>query len=275
MQPSESGLVTQLDAIEAEAYRDLFAAAPAPLARGMGLQVRMLAGATLLLATAPTTLFNRAIGLGNERAVAPEELDAIAGEYRRAGVPTHWIHVGPAARPEALPGWLSARGYRIAARATWAKLVRGPAAPPPQSGGTSLVVREIVARHAERLARVIVLAHALPPPMAAWGAALVGRSRWRAYGAFEGEELVAGGFLFVEGRAAWLGMAGTLASHRGRGAHRALLAQRIRDALADGCTTLAAETGEPSAGEASASLGNLYRCGFERACARTNYELRS
>jgi GNAT superfamily N-acetyltransferase len=271
MQATDLGLVRELDAIETEAHRDLFAAAPAPLARGMGLQVRSVGGATLFLATAPTTLFNRAIGLGNERPASPEDVDAIATEYRRAGVLKHWIHVGSAARPlEALPGWLGARGYVAATRATWAKVVRG-AAPPPVTS-TSLAVRELDAGHADRLARVLVLAHELPAPMAAWNAALVGRQRWRAYAAFDGDEIVAGGFLFVEGRHAWLGMAGTLPSHRRRGAQVALLSARIRDALADGCTTLSAESGEPMAGEANRSLDNLYRCGFERACARANYE---
>jgi GNAT superfamily N-acetyltransferase len=272
MQPTDLGLVRELDAIEAEAYRDLFAAAPAPLARGMGLQVRGVGGATLLLATTPTTLFNRAIGLGNERPATPEDVDAIAAEYRRAGVHRHWIHVGSAARPGALPGWLDARGYVSAARASWAKVVRD--ASPPPTIATSLTVREVDPRHADRLARVLVLAHELPAPMAAWNAALVGRPRWRAYAAFDGDEIVAGGFAFVEGRHGWLGMAGTLPTHRRRGAQSALLAMRIRDALADGCKTLSAETGEPVAGEANPSLDNLYRCGFERACARANLELR-
>jgi GNAT superfamily N-acetyltransferase len=53
------------------------------------------------------------------------------------------------------------------------------------------------------------------------------------------------GAAFIDGKACWIGVGGTLASHRGRGAQSALLAARIETATHEGCTTLTTETGVP------------------------------
>ena len=103
--------------------------------------------------------------------------------------------------------------------------------------------------------------------MAAWSASLVARDRWRAYGAFDGDALVGVGALFVEGDVGWLGLGGTLPFHRGRGAQGAVMARRIKDAIAVGCTSIATETGILP-GRANPSLDNMLRCGFEVAYER-------
>jgi hypothetical protein len=43
-------VIDRLDTAEALAYRDMFTAAPAPLARSLWLEARKMAGATLLIA---------------------------------------------------------------------------------------------------------------------------------------------------------------------------------------------------------------------------------
>jgi len=80
------------------------------------------------------------------------------------------------------------------------------------------------------------------------------------------------GFLYTEGREAWLGVAGVLPAWRGHCAHRALMAARIRGAIGAGCTVIATETGEPVGDEPNPSLANMLRCGFERGGSRLNYE---
>ena len=66
-------------------------------------------------------------------------------------------------------------------------------------------------------------------------------------------------------------MAGVLPAYRGRSAHRALMAARIRGAIEAGCTAIVTETGEPVGDEPA--LANMLRCGFERVGSRLNYEL--
>lgn len=75
-----------VDAIEAAAFKDLYAAAPEPLARALGLRVAEIAGATLLLAPGiPQPVFNRAIGLGVHASVTQPDLDALIAAFRAAG----------------------------------------------------------------------------------------------------------------------------------------------------------------------------------------------
>jgi hypothetical protein len=113
----------------------------------------------------------------------------------------------------------------------------------------------------------------MPPALAPVVEALVGRPWWRAYGAFDGDALVAGGVMRCDGRVAWLGLGATLPSHRGRGAQGALMSRRITDAIAQGASTIATEAGTPIDGEKNASYDNMRRCGFELVGARTNWQL--
>jgi hypothetical protein len=78
--------------------------------------------------------------------------------------------------------------------------------------------------------------------------------------------LIATALLRIRGEYAWLGLASTLAEHRGRGAQISLLYRRIRDAAAAGCTWLVAE-----AMADGPSLRNQQRAGFEVAYERPNY----
>ena len=65
------------DAIEAAAYRDMYAAAPPALAAQLGLAVRKLGDATLLIARGiPDPFFNRVSGLGSWHPGREDDRDA-------------------------------------------------------------------------------------------------------------------------------------------------------------------------------------------------------
>jgi hypothetical protein len=68
-----------------------------------------------------------------------------------------------------------------------------------------------------------------------------------------------------------LGVATTLSSARGRGAQGALLAQRIHDGLALGCTWFVTETGEETPERPNPSFRNMIRAGFTVAYHRQNF----
>lgn len=263
-------LIHSLDNAEAAAYRDMWAAAPPALAAALGLHVRAVAGATLLLAPAiPSAQFNRVIGLGNRGEVSEAELEAVASCYRAVGVKSWWVQVSPSAQAASVIGQLAARGFALPARKAWAKLVRDdrPLAPVD----TVAEVREPRRGEEQALAEAVCAAFDMPPAIAPWFAALVGRAGWRSAIARLDGAVVGGGFLHVQGASAWLGGSGVRASARGRHVHRALMALRIGIAIGAGCARVVTETGEPIGAEANPSLRNMYACGFETAYSRLNY----
>lgn len=265
--------IAQADAIEASAYRDMAAAAPPGVARSLGLYVLEAADATLLVAPGtPMTLFNRVIGLGVFRPGTEPELDAIVAGYRRAGCKEFWIHVSPGPQSVQLQQWLGQRGLVPPARKSWVKMLRGTDSPPLIS--TDLEVRPVDPGESGVLGQVVCAAYGMPVALGAWFEALSLHPGWRGYVALDGVTVVAAAFLFTRGKTAWLGAAGTLAKHRQRGAQGALMARRIADAIAAGCTCIATETGEPIGDEPNPSLANMRRCGFRQVASRLNYAFR-
>jgi hypothetical protein len=277
--PDALDAVRLADELEAAAWADYVTAAPPSIAAALGLAAEEVGGATLLIAPAiPSSLFNRAIGLGVRRPASEADLDAIVARYRRAGCREAWIHLGPASAPAALPGWLAARGLVPARRPRWAKVVRGPE--PPPAIETALRIRPLEAADGPAFAEVLAAAFEMPPSFGPWNQALIGRPGWRTYGAFDDEAggrlvTVAAMYLGGNGKTAWLGFGGTRPDARRRGGQGALMVRRIADAIAAGCTFLATETGEPVDGEPNPSLANMFRCGFARACSRENLALRT
>lgn len=259
------------DEAEAAAYRDMCRAAPAEFVRATGLRSVEVGGATLILAPGiPTTMFNRAIGLGIFRPASEADLDDVIAEIRRTSCGKFWIHLNPSARPPRLESWLAGRGLRLARRRAWAKVLFEGSEPPSMK--TSLTVREVDEARADELAAVLTTAFEMPALFSCWFHALVGRPNWHAVAGFRGEQMVCGGFLYRERDFAWLGVAGTLPGFRGRGGQRAVMARRMRIALQHGARGIVTETGEPVGDEPNPSLANMRRCGFRQVCSRLNYE---
>ena len=102
-------------------------------------------------------------------------------------------------------------------------------------------------------------------------AAIVGRPGWSCYLAFPGDQPLAAGALYVAHGVGWLGFAGTVPEHRGRGAQGAVLAARAREAAELGCTALTTETAERVEGRPSNSYRNILRAGFREVYVRPNW----
>src|SRR5437868_14920289 len=144
MDPNQAAI--DADLIEIAAYREIVAAAPAPLAQALGLKWVEVADAGIVLAPAisdPT--FNRVMGLGLQQVSIDAELDAVCSACRSVTDQPYWIHLHPLARPAALESWLVDRGFKLAKRRSWAKVARGRDAPPEFK--TPLTIR--VARPSE------------------------------------------------------------------------------------------------------------------------------
>ena len=254
------------DAIEAAAFRDFYAAAPAALR----LRVEDVAGAAVLIApTLPVSFFNRVIGLGNASPATAGDIAAIRTLYADAGIADYIVHAVPSAEPANLADLLRDDGFAPGQRRSWAKFLRAPADVPRLH--TDLKLREADTADATAVASAVTTAFGMPSSVGPWFAALIGRPGWRLWVAQAGDQVIATGALYVRGDQGWLGAGATLAEHRGRGAQTALLATRIRAAAELGCCVVATETGEPVADEPNPSLANIRRAGFVQVCSRLNY----
>ena len=247
---------------EAEAYADMFEAAP----RELGTRVERVGGAVALVArNVPVVLFNRVIGLGILEPVTPDVLTDIHGLYQ--GLPAYAVQIGPESRPINLSGWLES--CDILPRDNWAKVYRP--ATNEIDVPTDLRVEKLGAAHFRAFAQVAATAFGMPPAIAPWLKAIAERPDWHVYGAFDGDDLVATGTMFARGNTAWLGIGGTLPGHRKRGAQGAIMARRIRDAAALGCDWVITETDEDTPERPNPSFHNMTRTGFRLAYHRRNY----
>jgi GNAT superfamily N-acetyltransferase len=246
----------RLELAETAAYRDLFAAAPAALAREHGIRHADLGGGVCCAVDAlpGARLLNRAIGIAAGADLA--ELDRFFGGTRYT--------VG-AVEPD-LVEQLAARGF--ARDYSWMKFRRGVE---PVEARTELRVERVGAEHGAAFGRIEGAAYGMPAFVSSWLAELPGRPGWSVHLAFDGDESVGAGALWVEGDQGWLSLGATLPGARGRGAQSAILAARIAEAAERGCVELVTETGEATDAGPGNSYRNLLRAGFEEAGVRENW----
>ncbi len=259
--------------IEQAAFEDMIEGAPRALRAAIGIGLERFDGVVVAHARrVPDVVFNRVLGLGICRPATEAVVDRALGTLRREGIERFVVHVHPEAEPAELGAMLRARGL-VPFRRHWVKFLRGP--DPAPSVETPLSIAEAGPRHAAAVAHVVSRAFGLAPAVVPFLAALVGREGWHVLAAFDGDEPVAAGGMFVRDRTAWLGFGATLPSHRGLRAQSALLARRIDAAVERGCDLIATETGEAVPGEPQTSYHNIERSGFRPAYVRANYVNRS
>lgn len=253
--------------VEARAFTDLYRALPPGLAAALGARIEYCGSATVLLATnLANRLFNRVLSLGIGEVATEEQLDTILHLYQGSSIPFS-IQLSPFAQPPGLADWLERRGLtvRFHAAKLYHEVVRASEVP------TDLRIEHIGPAFAHIWAEVAGTIFTLPEPVRQWLAALVGRPCWQHYLAFDGAKPVATGLLYIHDGLGWLGWGATLASHRRRGAQRAVFARRICDAAELGCRWLTAETRPNSLEQPNPSYHNALRSGFRLAYLRPAY----
>ncbi len=258
----------RIERVEAAAWLDLHAAAPAAVVESLGLRARALGSVALIAADrSDSLLHNRAIGVGLLESASDALLDEVAQHYARS-TSGYAINLCPLAEPPDTPARLMQRGLRTFFHHV--KWVRGATAPGAVT--TDLRIATVHSDDAIRLAQTI---HSQDTParegQLAWTAASVGRPGWTHLLAWEGAQPVAGAAVFVDGQTAWLGHAHTRESYRRRGAQQALLSERIRVAIAAGATLLTTETAPDWPDLPRESLRNVARAGFRVAYERPSW----
>ena len=258
-----------MERIEAEAWTHLQLSPPAAFREQFGIEVRTLGQGVILIGRKTAIpAFNRAVGLGFDLPLDDAQLESIQAIYRDAGVGLFLVQWCPEASP-ADAGALFARHRLFPAPLSMVKLCRRTSPAPVPEGALRIVSAGI--EDADALGHVLVHGHGNAPDMAPAFVSTIGRRGWRHYLALDGERPVAGAALYASGPMAWCGMGATLSTDRGRGAHRALLAQRVRDAALLGCDWITCETMEETADRPNQSFRNMCGAGFEPAYLRTNY----
>lgn len=221
--------------------------------------VQLVAGATCVrMPGAPDSpMLNRVTGLGLDRPATDDDIDAVLAAM--AGT-TFYVAVSPFAAPADLGRRLESRGLEPG----WGWMLFERDTRPSLPVETALRVTKVgEAGAADAWARIVTAAYALPDGARSTLAAVPGRAGWTAWLALDGDEPVAAAAMWVDGAHAYLGFAGTLPEHRGKGAQGALFAARIERARVRGCTTLVTETGEEIPDRPSSSYRNILRAGFE------------
>jgi GNAT superfamily N-acetyltransferase len=252
---------------EAGAHADWWRAVPGDIARQFGIRIERVGLATaMMLGAADNPLLNRVMGLGLAEPATETMIDDIADLYKEAGT-GFMVQISPVARPAELPEWLEERG--IKRRDNWAKVYRGTEPPPEVKTDLSIEVGR--PEYVSAWNHIGCTAFEVPPEFSPVTAVIYGRPVWINYLAFDGDEPVAAGALFVNGDIGWLGYGSTLPSHRRRGAQGAIMARRIKDAIEMGCKWIITETGEDTPEHPNPSYHNMVRTGFRLAYMRPNY----
>jgi GNAT superfamily N-acetyltransferase len=256
--------IAQIEAVERDAWLDIYAAAPPPIRSALGIVQRRVDDGALLICRAIDHLqFNRLGHLGVTAPARAEAVDPALADFDAAGV----------------KNWIRGAGCRFAQHPLRRARINAASAHvgeiyPRQScrAGRRHRARDPRGRRRRRprVRRRRAQGFGMPPVVGDWLAALAGRPRWRCFVGFDGDTPAAAGAVFSDSACAWLGIGATVGSHRKRGAQSALLAARIDAAIASGCTLLTTETGIPHGGEPSPSYANIERAGFTIAYPRPN-----
>ncbi len=248
------GLEDGGEMIEKMAWADLLEAGEAPGTR----LVRVGQAVALVCPAIDGVLLNRAFGV-TETTLAP-----ILDAYREAGVERFFIHEARGAS-----GFLAASTLTRYPR-SWIKLARPGRIAPGAHGPHPFTIAPATPADGVPLGRIFAEAFDAPGAGPLFARA-VGRPRWHAWVAREGDEVIGGGLLFASDSVACLVAGATAPEHRRRGVQTALITERIRRSVELGCRVIFSETGERVEGEPSSSYDNMLRLGFRPIYRRHNW----
>jgi hypothetical protein len=261
-----------IETIESHAWTELHSELPADLRASLGCKIRECSsGVALITAGADVPGVNRVIALGTRVPTSESEIDDLIALYREAGVRRFLVHWSPRAEPAEAPGWLTERGFRLISPTL--KLCYEISPAERKEFVTSLRISEIDKTDASTFENIVATGLGVQASVSAIVCSTLGNPGWHYYLAHDGYDAIAGAAMFVDGEGAWLGLMATVEAFRGRGAQKALLHRRLRDAKAAGCSWATADTAPPTSRKPNPSLHNMTAVGFTISYERPNYLL--
>lgn len=260
-------LALRCENAELEAFRGYYAAFPRAAALALGAGAVPVAAALVAYANLDVLMFNIVLGLGVEAPASEADLDEALRVFALKRARRCMVPLAPCAQPRELACWLETRGFHR--HDHWIRLVRDVA--PLEPCPTRLDIGVFGRERSEEYGQLIGEGLGHPVPLAPMVSGVVEREGWHHFGAFDGSRLVAGAALFIHDDTAWFGTAATCASHRGLGAHSALIEARIDFARGAGCEWITVETAADTAEQPNPSTHNLRRLGFRDLYKRPNW----
>jgi hypothetical protein len=269
--PAEAAAI---EAAEARAWKDLYAACPPGFATKAGLGTREVAGA-LVLSWAATgrRYFSRVIGLGVVAEASPEALDDILQGFGDAGITMFLLQSLPHCRPAEYESWLRERG--LEAFDVQDRVVRDgrtPAEALPAPDGREIAVERVTHAAADEWASFLQRVYRLDT--GPWLQELIGRPGWSQYVARENGEIDAARGMFIgPDGTAWLGMDGPVPglTTKDYAPDAAICAFMVEDGLVSGATSFIADIELASPGMDTPAYDYFGRLGFRRPYVRTHY----
>jgi GNAT superfamily N-acetyltransferase len=238
----------------------------------LGIEVRAVAGATVLIAAAAEALaMNRVIELGLHSRARESDVDEIIRLYTGAGVERFVIQLSPEAEPRELGAWCTARHAVIVG--SWSKMARPLTRDDlaDDAANAGVTVQEIGPTDAVTFECIVARELGAPEGLESGVRTTIGKAEWRYYLAYIDGAPIAGAASYCNGEYAWFGLGATAPEFRRRGAQSALLMRRIRDATAGGCRWATADTLTESPTKPNPSYRNMCRLGFTKVYDRPNY----
>ena len=201
-------LAVRAERVDADNWIDDFAGAPAPIAAALGLVATRRGELAMVRSRVPFSHFNMVMTLGCPAAADDQAFESIERFYAEGGAAKHWIVVNEHSKPHDLAQRLVARGYEP--DGAWERVVlQGVPADrwAAHAEGCELVTPATAAQWSGFLREC----YGMPPPIAEWLEALVGRPGWthairREGGRADGKVVMARS-LYLDGEGwAWLGI---------------------------------------------------------------------
>lgn len=260
------------DRTRAECSYDLFVRAPATVKESLGVAAARIGGGVALSVRHDATRhWSSALGLGFAEPLTGDLVGEVCRFYRTQQSQGFNLHLAPAAMPYDWAGIRAAGRFSAGPRVI--RLACAVDAFRPPETTTSLRIGPVTPAHASEWANVYLAGFGLPDDrFGALFKAMVGRSPFHAFAAWDGSQLVAVSVLYVRKSIGYLGFSATLPSHRRLGAQTGLFVARVECAAELGCRWLFTEAAQPADGERSQALENMLRVCFKPQYIRTSWE---
>ena len=194
-----------IEAAEARAWADVYAAAPTAFRDEIGIETASIAGALVIAwRTSGRRYFSRSIGLGVAEPATPPAIDAVIGWFEEREIAMFLLQSLPHCRPADYESWLRERGLEPFDRQD--RIVRGGGLlAPPAPSERGIEVMRVSKATAEEWSDFLQRVYRLET--ADWLPRLIGRPGWHQYIARENGEIVAARGMYVgDDGQAWLGM---------------------------------------------------------------------
>jgi hypothetical protein len=272
--PVDLGSAAAIEAAEARAWADLYAAAPADWAAGVDLGIREIGGSLVLRWGATgRRYFSRTIGIGVVEAASRAVLEDIVDGYERSGITMFLLQSLPHCLPLEYESWLGELGLepfdtqdRVIREGRPLIVPSGPAV--SRELTVERVMRDTAAEWVDFLERAYRL------DTGPWLPKLIGRPGWHQYVVREFGEVVAarGMYVGVDG-IAWLGMDGPVPGVMTDDYEpdAALCAFIVADGLVRGLQLFVADIELASPEQATPAYDSFGRLGFTRPYVRTHW----